>query len=128
MSNVPLPRRPIDFVFMRSVFFRMQVSRFQCRSILSLDRNSLSMSSLRRGAALAIVGWYLLLPPFRANGPTSDPNTQLEANTLAPFSEWSTIAEFNTEKECQAYPDHFLKLLNSDGSTTEEKRGASSAA
>lgn len=45
----------------------------------------------RHIAALALVGWYLMLPPIQEDQP----------NTDAPLSEWTISASFDTAKECQ---------------------------
>jgi hypothetical protein len=66
---------------------------------------------LHRFAALAFVGWYLMLPPLRIEGPTSDPNTPVRVDTNAPLSQWRIIAGFETAKECHDYPAHFLDVL-----------------
>jgi hypothetical protein len=41
-------------------------------------------------AALALVGWYLMLPPMRGGRPDES----------APLSQWVIIESFNTAKEC----------------------------
>lgn len=48
--------------------------------------------TLRDAAALALVGWYLMLPPIQND---SWPNTD------APLSQWSIGGSFDTAKECQ---------------------------
>jgi hypothetical protein len=66
-------------------------------------------------AALALVGWYLMLPPLRPEGPKTDPNTHYEADLSAPFSQWSAISPgkpFATKEECEAYRPHLMKLVN----------------
>ncbi|HUN57889.1 MAG TPA: hypothetical protein VMU41_07220, partial [Candidatus Binataceae bacterium] len=42
-------------------------------------------------AALALAGWYLMLPPMQSGRP----------NASAPLSQWTTIESFNTAKECE---------------------------
>jgi len=71
--------------------------------------------NLRHAAALAHVGWYLMLPPLRAEGPRTDPNTSFKADLSAPLSQWKTIStgkRFDTKEECEAYPAHLMKLLH----------------
>jgi hypothetical protein len=48
-------------------------------------------------AALALAGWYLMLPPMQGGHP----------NERAPLSQWTIIGSFNTAKECN-------KLLEAD--------------
>jgi hypothetical protein len=66
---------------------------------------------LRHTAALVLVGWYLMLPPLRLEGPASDPNTPVEVDTQAPLSAWKIVHRFDTAKECYNYPDHIRKIL-----------------
>ena len=49
--------------------------------------------NLRHAAALALVGWYLMMPPL-------DQDTR-DWNTAAPFSEWTTIKSFHSKKDCR---------------------------
>ena len=51
---------------------------------------------------LALVGWYLMVPPFR--GKKYDVKAQL--------SEWSIMKEFDTKRGSKDYPAHLEKLLN----------------
>jgi hypothetical protein len=55
----------------------------------------------RHAAALAFVGWYLVVPPFRSK----------EYDVKAELSEWSIMKEFDTEKGCKDYPAHLERLL-----------------
>jgi hypothetical protein len=48
-------------------------------------------------AALALVGWYLMLPPMQGGQP----------NERAPLSKWTIIGSFNTAEDCN-------KLLEAD--------------
>ena len=47
--------------------------------------------------AFAMVGWYLLTPPYTRSG-TFDSG--------APLSRWSEAAEFSTVNECEKYRQH----------------------
>jgi hypothetical protein len=73
---------------------------------------------LHHAAALALVGWYLMLPPLRPDGPRSDPpkgSDRVKADLSAPLSQWEAISTgkpFGTKKECEAYPEHLKKLLH----------------
>ncbi len=54
----------------------------------------------RHAAALALVGWYLMMPP-----PQFDPATHLPnggPNLDAPLSDWRNEGSFDSAKECQA--------------------------
>ena len=47
---------------------------------------------LCHAAALALVGWYLMLPPVRPDG---------SANADAPLSKWKTSNTYDTPDECK---------------------------
>jgi hypothetical protein len=61
--------------------------------------------------ALALVGWYLMLPPLRPVSPedvsdrrvdlTVPPNRPM-VDLTAPLAQWTIIKTFPTEKECRA--------------------------
>jgi hypothetical protein len=48
-------------------------------------------------AALALVGWLLLTPPYARNG-------KFDSN--APLSSWTDAAEFGSQAECENYRHH----------------------
>ena len=50
---------------------------------------------LHHAAALALMGWYLMLPP--------DPKTGTPPDTTAPLNTWRSEGTFETARECQAY-------------------------
>jgi hypothetical protein len=49
---------------------------------------------LRHAAALALVGWYLMMPP------TSPPNS-FTINEAAPLSKWYLIESFDSAESCK---------------------------
>ncbi len=60
---------------------------------------------LRHVAVLALVGWYLMVPPWNRLVP-SDPDPQ------APLNEWTDVASFDTVAECNgAIAEHDKKAL-----------------
>ncbi len=59
--------------------------------------------NLRHAAALALVGWYLMVPPFDASGKKHDLD--------APLAKWSQIGWFDTAKECDAQEAYNLKVF-----------------
>lgn len=94
-------------------------------SHMEIVRRNIASMKPRHAAALALVGWYLMLPPLRVEGPASDPNTPVEADTKAPLSQWTIVLGFDTAKECYDYPDHFEKILHdAKGTSGEEQRGS----
>jgi hypothetical protein len=46
----------------------------------------------RHAAALALVGWYLMMPPPKLNG---------EADLQWSLSEWASLQSFDTATECE---------------------------
>ena len=48
--------------------------------------------NLRHVAALALVGWYLMVPPFSAKGVSDD----------RPLSNWQPVDSYGTLAECEA--------------------------
>jgi hypothetical protein len=77
----------------------------------------------RPAAALALFGWILILPPLRFKGPLSDPNTTVEADIVAPLSQWKKLGTpFATLQECREYPAHFRKLLRENKDSTEQDK------
>ena len=61
------------------------------------------MMKLHHAAALALVGWYLMmpLPPIAHNTRSINPDSLF----AAPLSRWSIIRTFPTQKECETYRD-----------------------
>jgi hypothetical protein len=49
---------------------------------------------INHAAALALVGWYLMLPPI--------PTDRLLVNTDAPISKWEQYQAFDSAQECEA--------------------------
>ncbi len=54
---------------------------------------------LRHAAALALVGWYLLVPPLSRD--------DVPQNYL-PLAQWRLIASYDTAAECMAGSDGYL--------------------
>jgi hypothetical protein len=53
----------------------------------------------RHAAALALVGWYLMVPPVTPEGLT-DPNATL-VNGKAPISQWIIFRAYDSADQCQ---------------------------
>jgi hypothetical protein len=51
--------------------------------------------TLRRAAVLALVGWYLMIPP------TSYENGELRVLSDAPLSAWKVLGTYDSAPECQ---------------------------
>ena len=59
---------------------------------------------LRHAAALALVGWYLMVPPtHRVNGQTIFEDS-------APLTSWRQVYAYETAKQCQDEIDHLQTL------------------
>ena len=53
------------------------------------------MGNLKRhAAALAVVGWYLMMPPDSARIPHS-------VDTTAPLPRWSIVANYTSQESCE---------------------------
>jgi hypothetical protein len=65
---------------------------FQCR-FRALPRSI----TVRHAAALALVGWYLMVPPL-----TTSTAGRTLVNSSAPLTAWLTIASYDTARECNA--------------------------
>lgn len=56
--------------------------------------------NLRHAAALAVVGWYLMVPP-----PSVDPSTRLpttKPNLDAPLKYWEKFQDFDSAQDCDS--------------------------
>jgi hypothetical protein len=58
---------------------------------------------LRHAAALALVGWTLMMPPPR---PVGD---HFETNFLAPLSKWTKLRTFDAQSQCQAAREDYQR-------------------
>jgi len=63
----------------------------------------------RHAAALALVGWYLMMPPMYESKESPDPseervkvgNKGFEVNPSAAFSDWQIDSSYDAAKQCQ---------------------------
>jgi hypothetical protein len=72
---------------------------------------------LRRAAALAIVGWYLMLAPRTSDSPpvTDDVN--------APLNKWKTVGSYDTAAECDAgKKDTPATIYNAEEGMSEQQK------
>ncbi len=63
---------------------------------------------LRHTAALALVGWYLIVPPYAANIYSCDQN--------APISKWLKFQSFESESACLEY----MEMMRSNKGFTRD--------
>jgi hypothetical protein len=57
----------------------------------------------RHAAALALVAWYLMIPPPRQI------DSRFQTNFLAPIDKWVQLRRFELESECEAARDDYMK-------------------
>jgi hypothetical protein len=69
--------------------------------MIALSRKS--RMNLRHAAALALVGWYLMLPPFIRVGPDPrEPGRDIVApDSAAPLSKWFWSGSFDSVEACE---------------------------
>jgi hypothetical protein len=60
----------------------------------------------RHAAALALISWYLMLPPLLPSLGNGEP--YLGLLPLVPLSQWTAVGSFNSKRECI---DAHIKLL-----------------
>ena len=59
----------------------------------------------RHAAALALVGWYFMIPPART-GPKGIVNMHAEA----PLARWQIVGRFDSTKDCTQYSDQLRTM------------------
>lgn len=57
----------------------------------------------RHLAALALVGWYLMMPPPRTVG------DHFETNFYAPLSKWTKLRRFDLQSQCETTREAYQK-------------------
>jgi hypothetical protein len=68
--------------------------------------------NLRHAAALALVGWYLMVAPSSRKHVDPDPtefDPSISTNFHAPLSKWTTIGEFDSAAECHQQREKQMK-------------------
>jgi hypothetical protein len=58
------------------------------------------MGRLRHAAALALIGWYLLMPP-QAMEKWNAATKKYDPHISAPLFEWEILGSFDTAEECR---------------------------
>ncbi|HKN11869.1 MAG TPA: hypothetical protein VJX68_01620 [Candidatus Binatus sp.] len=72
--------------------------------------------NIRHAGALALVGWYLLVPPINHNTKSID--------SKAPITAWTVLNKFGTDKECKkGMSDHdaLIEEVSESGYAREGK-------
>jgi len=70
--------------------------------------------TLRHAAALALVGWYLMIPPIK-----TDRHGLLDADWHAALSQWTTIQAYDTATGCKQDRAKFLLKAMEDIKPTD---------
>jgi len=65
--------------------------------------------NLRHAAALALAGWYFIMPPTRINRLPKG-NSVVNMDIKAPLSQWQIVGRFDSTKDCNEYPDQLRKM------------------
>src|SRR5579864_5334425 len=76
----------------------------------------------RQAAALALVGWYLMLPPLHFVGPANDPYSLAIVNNAAPLSRWLPMMTFKTLQECDNFSIRLARNLRKSVNTERDKK------
>jgi len=64
----------------------------------------------RDAAALAVVGWYLMIPPILSIGNTNDiKHGQWWSQINAPLSRWQISSSFDSASDCDDLKDKLIK-------------------
>jgi hypothetical protein len=74
----------------------------------------------RHAAALAMVGWYLLYPPWNAEKGREDPGL--------PLNRWYQVATFDSSADCEARKMKVLEVLEDLEKQTHDLDGQEIAA
>jgi hypothetical protein len=77
---------------------------------------------LHHAAALALTGWYLMLPPLHFVGPASDPYSLAIVDSAAPLSRWLAMMTFKTLQECDDFSAHLARNLRQSVNTERDKK------
>jgi hypothetical protein len=68
---------------------------------------------LRHAAALALMGWYLMLPPYKADCQQVD--------THSPLSAWTVARTFDSARGCKDYHRQLEITVAKDGNSFQSK-------
>ena len=77
---------------------------------------------LRYAAALALVGWYFMLPPLQFVGPGNDPYSLAIVDDAAPLSRWLPMMTFKTLQECDSFSTRLARNMRKSVKTEQDKK------
>jgi hypothetical protein len=72
-------------------------------------------------AALALVGWYLMLPPLQFVGPGNDYSLAI-VDSAAPLSQWLPMMTFKTLQECDNFSTGLARNLRKSVKAERDKK------
>jgi len=75
----------------------------------------------RHAAALALVGWYLMLPPLQFVGPPNDPYSLAIVDDAAPLSRWLPMMTLKTLQECDNFSTRLARNMRKSVKTERDK-------
>jgi hypothetical protein len=76
----------------------------------------------RHAATLALVGWYLMLPPLQFVGPANDPYSLAIVDSAAPLSRWLPKMTFKTLQECDNFSIRLARNMRKSVKTERDKK------
>jgi hypothetical protein len=76
----------------------------------------------RHATALALVGWYLMLPPLHFVGPANHPYSLAIVDSAAPLSGWLPMMIFKTLQECDNFSTRLARNLRNSVNTERDKK------
>jgi hypothetical protein len=76
----------------------------------------------RHAAALAVVGWHLMLPPLQFVGPPNDPYSLAIVDDAAPLSRWLPMMTLETLQECHNFSTRLARNMRKSVKTERDKR------
>jgi hypothetical protein len=79
----------------------------------------------RHAAALALVGWYLMVPPMTGSADRDRVVRHPIVEMTAPLSEWETEGSYDSAKECRgAIQDNLQFIAHRHFETVDEQNAA----
>jgi hypothetical protein len=78
--------------------------------------------NLHHTAALALTGWYLMLPPLHFIGPGNDPHSVAIVDDTAPLSRWLPMMSFKTLQECDNFSTRLARNMRKSVRTERDKK------
>jgi hypothetical protein len=87
-----------------------------------MRRDLSGLMKLRHAAALALIGWYLMLPPLQFVGPGNDAYSVAIVDDTAPLSRWLPMMTFKTLRECDNFSTRLARNMRKSVKTERDKK------